>query len=324
MHALAKTLSIVACAAAAAVASLAVPAAAATTAASSVPAAWKPAASRVIAADNRPRFAYGTDSAFPTVTGSAPYTEPVLGGSYDGYMGQAGNWARWAGCTTGNYVAWAPANAALANANYFKFHIGVGTGVYWSVGGPGVDPRWNGTTTEAYDWGARQAAQTLAQIKGREIAYPVIWADIEMPGIAPAPDNGWKKVYTSACSGTVKHAGIPARVDRAEFNGFAAYLTSHSTFKVGVYSSAPCWTAIFGTGKYASIPDTYEWTYLPASTDLSAGPSGWCLHGTSTCARFFGGQTASSRYALMWQWSGGGGYLNGYGDFDQIDVSRLG
>src|ERR1700761_5689352 len=80
MHALAKTLNIVVCAAAAAVASLAVPAAAATTAASSVPAAWKPAASRVIAVDNRSRFAYGTDSAFPTVTGSAPYTEPVLGG----------------------------------------------------------------------------------------------------------------------------------------------------------------------------------------------------------------------------------------------------
>jgi len=24
----------------------------------------------------------------------------------------------------------------------------------------------------------------------------------------------------------------------------------------------------------------------------------------------------------MWQWSGGGGSSNGYGDFDQINVSR--
>src|SRR6201996_6461019 len=230
MHALAKTLNIVVCAAAAAVASLAVPAAAATTAASSVPAAWKPLASRVIAADNRPRFAYGTDSAFPTVTGSAPYTEPVLGGSYDGYMGQAGSWARWVGCTTGNFVAWAPTNAAQANANYFNYHIGVGTGVYWSMGGPGVDPHWNGTTTEAYNWGEGQAAQTLAAIKHRQITYPVIWADIETPEIAPAPDNGWNNVYTSLCSGKVKQSGIPAQVDRAEFNGFAAYITAHSSF----------------------------------------------------------------------------------------------
>jgi hypothetical protein len=27
--------------------------------------------------------------------------------------------------------------------------------------------------------------------------------------------------------------------------------------------------------------------------------------------------------ASSWQWSGGGGYTNGYGDFDQIDVARL-
>jgi len=25
----------------------------------------------------------------------------------------------------------------------------------------------------------------------------------------------------------------------------------------------------------------------------------------------------------MWQWSGGGGVRNAYGDFDQIDVARM-
>jgi hypothetical protein len=45
---------------------------------------------------------------------------------------------------------------------------------------------------------------------------------------------------------------------------------------------------------------------------------------SSTCAQFFGGQTSSSKYALMWQWSGGGGVRNALGDFDQIDVSRMG
>ena len=48
-------------------------------------------------------------------------------------------------------------------------------------------------------------------------------------------------------------------------------------------------------------------------------PDGWCLRGTNTCARFFGGVSPASKYALAWQWSGGGGTWNGYGDFDQID-----
>jgi hypothetical protein len=239
-------------------------------------------------------------------------------------MGMAGNWARWGGCKTGNMLAWAPANANQANANYAKYHVGVGVGVYWYMGGPGVDPHWNGTTTEASNWGARQAAQTLASIKGRYIPYPVIWADIEQPGIAPAPDNGWNSVYTSMCSGHVKQAYVPAAVDRAEFNGFAAYITAHSTFKVGVYSAASIWNSIFGANSsYGSIPNTYEWTYLPATRSVSAAPSGWTLRGSTSTAQFFGGQTSASKYALMWQWSGGGGYTNGYGDFDQIDVARM-
>ncbi len=32
--------------------------------------------------------------------------------------------------------------------------------------------------------------------------------------------------------------------------------------------------------------------------------------------------TSATKYALMWQWSGGGGSSNGYGDFDQIDADR--
>ncbi len=31
---------------------------------------------------------------------------------------------------------------------------------------------------------------------------------------------------------------------------------------------------------------------------------------------------SDSKYALMWQWSGGGGSNNGHGDFHQIDASR--
>jgi hypothetical protein len=275
------------------------------------------------AADSPAGFSYGTDSWPVSGTGSAPYKEPVIGGSYGGYIGMAGNWARAEGCKTGNFLAWSSANSAQANVNYTKYHIGIGTGVYWYMGGPGVDPHYNGTTTEASNWGARQAALALAVIKTHAITYPVVWADIEMPEIAPAPDNGWNSVYSSACAGIVVQDYVPANVDRAELNGFAAYITSHSKYKVGVYSAASIWTSIFGTGTASRIPNTYEWTYLPETSRLSAAPVGWCLRGTSTCAQFFGGQTSSSKYALMWQWSGGGGVTNGVGDFDQIDVARM-
>ena len=76
------------------------------------------------------------------------------------------------------------------------------------------------------------------------------------------------------------------------------------------------------TGSAASIPHTDEWTYTPGTSKLSPAPSGWCLTGTSTCARFFGGVSRSDPEALMWQWSGGGGITNGIGDFDQIDANR--
>jgi len=268
-------------------------------------------------------FWYGTDSGTITIPGPAPYREPVIGGPYGGYIGMAGNWANLAGCR--KIVVWSAADSAQANAN-FADHDGIGTGVYWFMGGPGVDPHYNGTTREAFAWGEQQAARTLADIARMRVTYPVVFMDIEIPGHAPvstpAPDNGWNSVYTSACSGVVKVGYVPAGVDRADLNGFAAYLTSHSAYKAGVYSAPDIWASIFGTGTAASIPNTYEWTYEPFTSSLAHHPSGWCLTGTSTCARFFGGQTSSDRYALMWQWSGGGGSSNGYGDFDQIDASR--
>ena len=280
-----------------------------------------------LASDGPSGFVYGTDSLPVSGTGSAPYQEPHIGGQYGGYIGMAGNWARTEGCNTGNFLDWSSANSAQANTNYSTYHLGIGTGVYWYMGGPGVDPHYNGTTAEAGKWGADQASLTLAAMTKLHVTYPVVWADIELPGILPAPDNGWNNVYTSPCSRDVKHAGIAATVDRAEFNAYASYITSHSKYKVGVYSSLSVWESIFGPNTRANtvsqIPNTYVWSYEPESSHLSAAPVGCCLRGTNTCAKFFGGQNSSSKYALMWQWSGGGGVSNGYGDFDQIDEARM-
>ncbi len=276
--------------------------------------------------DRPPGFRYGTDSRAVSVPGSAPYRMPVIGGAYGGYIGMAGNWANITGCH--KIVVWSTANSAQANTNHTTYHKGIGTGAYWFMGGPGVDPHYNGTTSEARAWGARQAKRALADAAPRHVTYPVIFADIEIPGNAPdytpAPDNGWNSVYTSPCSGVVKTRFIAASVDRADLNGFAAYLASHSSYKTGVYSAPDIWAGIFGTGSAASIPNTYEWTYESFTSSLAHPPAGWCLTGSasSTCARFFGGVTSASKYALMWQWSGGGGSNNGHGDFDQIDGRR--
>jgi hypothetical protein len=240
-----------------------------------------------------------------------------------------GNWAYWQGCK-GGFIAFSSANAAQAHLNYTQYHLGVGDGAYWFMGGPGVDPHYNGTAAEAYKWGAAQAARALSDIANGAFDYKVVWMDIELPGIAPAKDNGWNSVYTSSCSGVVKQSFVPTSVDRADFNGFFDYVTAHSSDKVGVYSSAGVWSSIFGTGSDSLIPNTYEWTYEPETTNYTgAYPYGWCLnHGHGSCAQFFGGQTNASSHAVAWQWSGGGGVTNGIGgfngDLDQIDSSRLG
>ena len=277
------------------------------------------------AGDRPAGFWYGTDSRQVTISGSAPYSEPVTGGAYGGYIGMTGNWANLTDCH--KIVVWSAANSAQANANHAR-HLGIGTGVYYFMGGPGVDPHYNGTASEASAWGAEQAGRALADAAKQHVTYPVIFMDIELPGgpsdYTPAPDNGWNSVYTAPCSSVVKSGFVAASLDRADFNGFADYVASHSSDKVGVYSAPGIWSSIFGTGADASIPDTYEWTYQSFTSSLAHPARGWCLTGSasSTCASFFGGVTSGSKYALMWQWSGGGGSDNGVGDFDQIDGSR--
>jgi hypothetical protein len=259
------------------------------------------------------------------VSGGTPYKTPSVGGSYGGYVGMAGNWARWQGCSTGNFLAWSSANSQQADVNYTRYGAGIGTAVYWYMGGPGVDPHWNGSTEEAAAWGADQAAHAIAYADADRATYPVLFMDIEMPGIKPALENGWQDVYTSACSGVTRpRQRVTPAIARAEFNGFASYLTAHSRYKAGVYSDLAVWQQIFGTGQASRIPHTYEWTYEPETADLKAAPHGWCLTGAArTCAQFFGGVSASSPYAVMWQWSGGGGVRNPIGDFDQIDTATV-
>ena len=276
--------------------------------------------------DGPPGFWWGTDSYPVPVPGSAPYSMPFLGGAYGGYIGMTGSWSYWLGCK-GGFIASSSTNAAQAHTNYVTYHRGVGRGAYWFMGGPGVDPHYNGTQAEATSWGAQQAARALADIaNGGGIDYPVVWMDIELPGITPALDNGWNSVYTSPCSGVKKQNFVAVALDRADFNGFWGYIYAHSSYKPGVYSSQGVWQSIFAGTSYGNIPHTDEWTYEPETTNYTGNaPFGWCLK-SGGCAQFFGGVTSASSNALMWQWSGGGGVTNGIGgfngDLDQIDGAR--
>src|SRR5271165_206360 len=166
-------------------------------------------------------FWSGSDSWPVPVSGSAPYRATGIGGAYGGYVGMAGSWSYWLGCH-GGFLAWSSANSAQADTNYTKYGQGIGTAVYWFMGGPGVDPGYNGTAAEAAAWGARQAARTLANMAKEHVTYPVVFMDIELPGVAPAFDNGWADVYTSPCSGQVRQHGMPVALDRADLTGTGA------------------------------------------------------------------------------------------------------
>src|SRR5271165_4758606 len=89
-------------------------------------------------------FWSGSDSWPVPVSGSAPYRAPGIGGAYGGYVGMAGSWSYWLGCH-GGFLAWSSANSAQADTNYAKYGQGIGTAVYWFMGGPGVDPGYDGT-----------------------------------------------------------------------------------------------------------------------------------------------------------------------------------
>jgi len=115
--------------------------------------------------DTPPGFWYGTDSQYVNVSGPPPYKTPVIGGAYGGYIGMLGKWSYFLRCRV-SPPTWSKINSAQANLNFQKYDKGVGTAGYWFMGGPGVDPRYNGTVEEANNWGTRQAARALSNMRG--------------------------------------------------------------------------------------------------------------------------------------------------------------
>ena len=269
-------------------------------------------------------FFLGTDSAAPQAcgNGSGPYTEPAgscskgSAGPYGEYMGEVGSFMNWQDCTTAG-LAWVQANYNMATDNVVNFSTGLGAAAYWFAAGPGRDPHYNGTTAEAGLWGEAQAQQAISDLGGKVFDFRYIFMDIENNGVPPDED-GWNTVWNSPCGNTVKSSYIPANVDFATWVGFANYIDDHSPYLAAVYSAGGTyygsWTGIFGSQQ---LSNTAEWTFTNEQAQLDF-PSAFSASHTSP--QWFSNEPAACH--LLWQWSGGNGVLNGYGDFDVAEAAN--
>ena len=267
-------------------------------------------------------FYYGTDSGAPVACGTGPYTEPAgdcangTHGIYGEYIGEVGSWLNWRRCTDSG-LNWVQANYNMATDNLVRYHTGLGAAAYWFAAGPGRDPHYNGTTAEAMIWGQRQAEQFLSDSSGVFLSFRYVFMDIENNGLPP-DGNGWNTVWNSSCGNQIRAQYIAPAVDYATYLGFARFIDSHSPYRVAVYSAGGTgygsWTGIFG-GEL--LTHAAEWTYTNEQAQLQF-PSGFSDSGAS--ADWFAGEPAACH--LLWQWSGGDGVLNGYGDFDQADAAN--
>jgi hypothetical protein len=267
-------------------------------------------------------FYQGTDSAAPQACGNGPYTEPRgscgngTAGPYGEYIGEVGSFMNWQGCTTSG-LAWVQANYNMATDNVVDFKTGLGAAAYWFAAGPGRDPHYNGTAAEAETWGQKQGQQVLSDLGGKVFDFRYIFMDIENNGVPPDED-GWNTVWNGPCGDTVKAGYIPANIDFATWEGFASYIDNHSPYLAGVYSaggiSYGSWIGIFG-GEQLSF--TAEWTFTNEQSQLDF-PAGFSAPHAS--AQWYSSEPAACD--LLWQWSGGNGVLNGYGDFDVAEAAN--
>jgi hypothetical protein len=280
------------------------------------------------AGDGPPGFWWGTDSnapapsgsASPCASSSAPWLEPNVYrkgcGRYGGYLGELGGYWTILGCGFSN--AWNSTAAGRADKNLTSYRYGVGTVAYWFGGGPGTDPIYDGTRTEAFAWGRRQAKKAWSLWRqNTQVSARLLVLDVEDGGT-----QGWNEKMRSGSCTQVKStsACCSPSVDRATVGGFLGYLRNHTTLFGALYSSNGEWTHIFGTGVASRVSHIEEWTADWGQDCVNPGPYQW-KQAAGRCPSnqpsFFGGLNSSSECAIAWQWSGGSK------DYDQIDRNRF-
>jgi hypothetical protein len=270
------------------------------------------------ASPDRPSgYYFGSDSNGPRADGSYPYSEPGIGGHYASYGGEIGTWTNWRHCTTGEALNMTDVDAV--NADESADPSIPGLSFYWFMAGPGADPDYDATTSEAYDWGRAQAERVESDylhmesegIRTETHYVPMMYMDIE-GGAEAEHANGWNEIV-DYCGRILSSTVIPVAVDRATFNGFYNYIHLDTIFHPGVYSSPYFWDQTFGTGSASRIPDTYEWTPESSTSATTPAPVGFTQGSRS--AQWFGG--ISPEREAGWQWTENGG------DWDQMNSAHL-
>jgi hypothetical protein len=260
-----------------------------------------------------------SSSASPCASSSAPYYEPNVSrsgcGDYGGYFGEEGGYWSVLGCSASNAYNGTAASDGATNAGDGD---GLGTSMYFFGGGPGMDPNYNATTSEASAWGKKEAEKAVS-LAGTHANFDtdIIWLDVE-DDYPSTPPSGWNEVVVPGTCGSVKSSGISASVDKATITGFLNYIFDDTSYWEGVYSSPGEWSNILGSGSVTTLSDTMEWTATYGENCVQPGPAGW-TQGAGSCsshsAGWFGGVTSSSTCAVAWQWAGVSS-----GDYDQINV----
>ena len=283
----------------------------------------------VRAGDSPTGFWYGSDGPRAMTCGSGPYT--IMGkrgncnpaaGHYGGYFGEVGRWDEWKNCDTVGR-GWNATNYADAQANFVRYHEGLGAAAYWMMAGPGRDSD-PGSASTATSWGRDQAKRVASDLRGITLSLPYVLMDVEAQ-TQDSVANGWNESWSSACSSRIVVKHISARIDRADLNGFRDYIKDNTPWLPGVYSagggSSHEWAGIFGSQKISS---TAEWTYEDATDSTKTYPRRFSIPGTHLKADWFGGSPQRARCKLFWQWTGGS-ESNGIPDYrvDQLDGNRV-
>jgi hypothetical protein len=270
-------------------------------------------------------FIYGTDSGYPYACGSGPYREPdgVCGdgteGYYGLYVGESGTWQNWE-CGDGYGLNWVQGNYNAANDNAVDYDVDdVGASAYWFAAGPGRDPHYNGTTSEAETWGEDQGAAMADSVEGLSLDSLYFFLDMETAG---DPDgNGWNSIW-SGCGGSGT-GSIAGDVDRATYAGFMSEVINDTGYLAGIYSAGGdyfgAWEGIMGSSE--TICCTAEWTFDNEQAEVYNDFPG-NFSGSNASADWFASAPAACE--SFWQWSGGDGILNEFGgDYDQVDANRI-
>jgi len=239
-------------------------------------------------------------------------------GKFGGYTGEAGGYWTVNDCSATNQYNYTAAPDAYTNIN--SYGDGIGVGEYWFGGGPGMDPNYNGTTSEASAWGKKQAEAAVTAAQSHpDFDTDIIFLDVEDDYPTTAP-SGWDEVVApnSGCA-DVTSSGISSSLDMATVTGFLNYIFGSTSYWDGIYSSPGEWSKIMGSDSVPS--DTMEWTASYGGNCVQPGPSDW-TQGSGSCsshsAGWFGNLASGSTCGVEWQWAGVGS-----GDYDQIDQNYL-